>query len=90
MLQLVKEFPFPFLRCMISRFLPGLAYVHSVMDTQTNLHLRTNSRVSRVIFEGNKAVGVAYVPARNRAHKGARLETIVRVRKDLKGDRLDP
>jgi alcohol oxidase len=50
------------------------------MDTQTNLHLRTNSRVSRVIFEGNKAVGVAYVPSRNRAHKGALLETIVRVR----------
>ncbi|KAF8580577.1 GMC oxidoreductase [Ramaria rubella] len=57
------------------------AYVHSVMDTQTNLHLRTNARVSRVIFEGNKAVGVAYVPSRNRGHKGALLETIVKARK---------
>ncbi|PAV14903.1 alcohol oxidase [Pyrrhoderma noxium] len=57
------------------------AYVHSVMDVQTNLHLRTNSRVSRVIFEGNKAVGVAYVHARNRAHKGELRETIVRARK---------
>ena len=47
------------------------------MDVQTNLHLRTNSRVSRVIFEGNKAVGVAYVHARNRAHKGELRETIV-------------
>jgi len=57
------------------------AYVHSVMDVQSNLYLRTNSRVSRVIFEGNKAVGVAYVPARNRAHGGQLRETIVRARK---------
>jgi alcohol oxidase len=57
------------------------AYVHSVMDVQSNLYLRTNSRVSRVIFEGNKAVGVAYVPARNRAHGGQLKETIVRARK---------
>lgn len=57
------------------------AYVHSVMDIQSNLFLRTNSRVSRVIFEGNKAVGVAYVPSRNRAHGAAIRETIVRARK---------
>ncbi|KAF7305399.1 Alcohol oxidase [Mycena chlorophos] len=57
------------------------AYVHSVMDVQNNLYLRTNSRVSRVIFEGNKAVGVAYVPARNRAHGAQIQETIVRARK---------
>lgn len=53
------------------------AYVHSVMDAQTNLHLRTNARVSRVVFEGTKAVGVAYVPSRNRAHGGQLKETIV-------------
>ncbi|KAG6868179.1 hypothetical protein C0993_006616 [Termitomyces sp. T159_Od127] len=57
------------------------AYVHSVMDCQTNLHLRTNARVSRVIFEGTKAVGVAYVPARNRTHGAQVKETIVRARK---------
>ncbi|KAK0467938.1 GMC oxidoreductase-domain-containing protein [Desarmillaria tabescens] len=57
------------------------AYVHSVMDVQNNLYLRTNSRVSRVIFEGNKAVGVAYVPARNRADGGRLCETIVKARK---------
>ncbi len=51
------------------------------MDTQSNLYLRTNARVSRVIFEGNKAVGVAYVPARNRAHGGQLRETIVKARK---------
>ncbi|KAJ7583061.1 GMC oxidoreductase-domain-containing protein [Mycena floridula] len=57
------------------------AYVHSVMDIQTNLYLRTNARVSRVIFEGTKAVGVAYVPSRNRGHGGALMETIVKARK---------
>ncbi|KAF8063216.1 methanol oxidase [Lyophyllum atratum] len=57
------------------------AYVHSVMDVQTNLYLRTNSRVSRVIFEGTKAVGVAYVPARNRVNNAQVKETIVRARK---------
>lgn len=57
------------------------AYVHSVTDLQHNLYLRTNARVSRVIFEGTKAVGVAYVPARNRAHAGELKETIVKARK---------
>lgn len=40
------------------------------MDVQHNLYLLTDARVSRVIFEGNKAVGVAYVPSRNRVHGG--------------------
>jgi alcohol oxidase len=57
------------------------AYVHSVMDVQTNLFLRTNARVSRVVFEGTKAVGVAYVPSRNRAHGGQVRETVVRASK---------
>ncbi|KAG6370938.1 hypothetical protein JVT61DRAFT_10805 [Boletus reticuloceps] len=57
------------------------AYVHSVMDVQSNLYLRTNARVSRVIFEGTKAVGVAYVPSRNRANNAEVQETIVRARK---------
>ncbi|KZT38402.1 alcohol oxidase [Sistotremastrum suecicum HHB10207 ss-3] len=57
------------------------AYVHSVMDIQTNLHLRVNSRVSRVIFEGTKAVGVAFVGPRNRVHAGQVREHIVRARK---------
>ena len=51
------------------------------MDIQTNLHLRTNSRVNRVIFEGTKAVGVGYVPRYNRAHGGKLLERIVKARK---------
>ncbi|KAL5501118.1 hypothetical protein ACEPAH_9505 [Sanghuangporus vaninii] len=57
------------------------AYVHSVMDVQNNLHLRTNARVSRVIFEGSKAVGLAYVPAKGRTHKNEIKETIVKARK---------
>ncbi|KAG1769548.1 GMC oxidoreductase-domain-containing protein [Suillus placidus] len=57
------------------------AYVHGVTDIQSNLYLRTNARVSRVIFEGTKAVGVAYVPSRNRANNAAVQETIVRARK---------
>jgi alcohol oxidase len=56
------------------------AYVHSVMDVQNNLFLRTNCRVSRVIFEGNTAVGVAYVSSKD--FSGAQpQETIVRARR---------
>lgn len=52
------------------------------MDVQDNLYLRTNARVSRVLFDANnKAVGVAYVPSRNRAHGGKVVETIVKARK---------
>ncbi|KAI0915540.1 hypothetical protein AcV5_003732 [Taiwanofungus camphoratus] len=58
------------------------AYVHSVMDVQDNLYLRCNARVSRVLFDANnKAVGVAYVPSRNRANGGKVQETIVKARK---------
>ena len=58
------------------------AYVHSVMDTQNNLYLRCNARVSRVLFDANnKAVGVAYVPSRNRANNADVVETIVKARK---------
>jgi alcohol oxidase len=37
------------------------AYVHPVLDTQDNLHLLVESKVVRVLFEGQKAVGVEYV-----------------------------
>lgn len=48
------------------------------MDVQTNLYLRCNARGSRVLFDANnKAVGVAYVPSRNRANAGEVQETIV-------------
>ncbi|KAF5362905.1 hypothetical protein D9758_007131 [Tetrapyrgos nigripes] len=57
------------------------AYVHSVMDIQSNLYLRCNARVNRVIFDGTKAVGIAYVPARNRASNAQLRETIVKARK---------
>lgn len=48
------------------------------MDVQSNLYLRCNARGSRVLFDANnKAVGVAYVPSRNRANAGEVQETIV-------------
>lgn len=52
------------------------------MDVQSNLYLRTNARVNRVLFDENKkAVGVAYVPSRNRANNAQLSETIVKARK---------
>ncbi|KAF8599079.1 putative methanol oxidase [Ceratobasidium sp. AG-I] len=56
------------------------AYVHPIMAEQTNLHLRCNSKVARVIFEGNKAVGVAYVNSRDHGATKT-IETVVRARK---------
>ncbi|KAG6835522.1 hypothetical protein H0H93_000577, partial [Arthromyces matolae] len=57
---------------------PATACIHTVLNVQSNLYLRTNARVSRVIFEGTKAVGVAYVPSRDRVHNAQVKETIVR------------
>ncbi|GAB1518032.1 hypothetical protein RhiTH_001090 [Rhizoctonia solani] len=56
------------------------AYVHPIMAEQSNLHLRCNSKVARVIFEGNKAVGVAYVNSRDHGQTKT-VETIVKARK---------
>lgn len=36
-------------------------FVHLIRDEQDNLHLLTQSKVVRVIFEGTRAVGVEYV-----------------------------
>ncbi|ELU36559.1 alcohol oxidase [Rhizoctonia solani AG-1 IA] len=57
------------------------AYVHPIMAEQSNLHLRCNSKVARVIFEGNKAVGVAYVNSRQVSAPYPTVETIVKARK---------
>ena len=49
------------------------------MDVQNNLYLRTNARVNRVLFDANnRAIGVAYVPARGRTNNNEVQETIVR------------
>ncbi|GAA6002773.1 hypothetical protein JCM10207_007669 [Rhodosporidiobolus poonsookiae] len=56
------------------------AYIHPLRKLQKNLHLHCNARVSRVIFEGNKAVGVAYVNPIERGHDEPK-EHIVRARK---------
>ncbi|GAA6038575.1 hypothetical protein JCM8097_009425, partial [Rhodosporidiobolus ruineniae] len=34
------------------------AYLHPVRKLQRNLHIQTNAKVSRVLFEGGKAVGI--------------------------------
>lgn len=52
-------------------------YIHPIMEVQSNLHLRCNATVSRVIFEGTKAVGIAYVNSRTHSKQ----ETIVKARK---------
>lgn len=56
------------------------AYIHPVMKLQQNLHLRTNCKASRVVFEGTKAVGVAYVGAKDHGEFAGR-ETVVKARK---------
>ncbi|GAA5862491.1 hypothetical protein JCM1840_004200 [Sporobolomyces johnsonii] len=55
-------------------------YIHPLRKLQKNLHLHTNATVSRVIFEGNKAVGIAYVNPIDRGHEMPK-EHIVRARK---------
>ncbi len=50
------------------------------MDVQSNLYLRTNARVNRVLFDGNnKAIGVTYVPARGRTNGNEVQETVVSI-----------
>jgi len=44
------------------------AYIHPVRKLQSNLHLITNAKCSRVIFDGDKAVGVAYCSPRHYGH----------------------
>ncbi|KAB5593139.1 Alcohol oxidase [Ceratobasidium theobromae] len=56
------------------------AYIHPIMAEQSNLHLRCNSKVARVIFEGTRAVGVAYVNSRDHGQTKT-VETIVKARK---------
>ncbi|GAA5907615.1 hypothetical protein JCM6882_004423 [Rhodosporidiobolus microsporus] len=56
------------------------AYIHPLRKLQKNLHLQCNALVSRVIFEGDKAVGVAYVNPIERGHDEPK-EHIVRARK---------
>jgi choline dehydrogenase len=43
------------------------AYLHPVMD-RPNLRVRTRTLVTRVLFEGNRAVGVEYTGRRGPAH----------------------
>ncbi|GAA5972731.1 hypothetical protein JCM11641_002995 [Rhodosporidiobolus odoratus] len=60
--------------------IPPATYIHPLRKLQKNLHLLCNSIVSCVIFEGDKAVGVAYVNPLERGHDTPK-EQVVRARK---------
>ena len=51
------------------------AYLHPVMK-RPNLEVRTRAMVNRVLFEGKRAVGVEYQPARGPAQQ-VRAETVI-------------
>jgi alcohol oxidase len=53
------------------------AYIHPVRKMQSNLHLLTNAKAARVIFEGDKAVGVSYCSPRHYGHEQVK-EHVVR------------
>ncbi|ORY40009.1 alcohol oxidase [Leucosporidium creatinivorum] len=55
-------------------------YIHPLRKFQKNLHLLCNAKAARVIFEGKKAVGVAYVNPINRGHDAPK-EHIIKARK---------
>lgn len=40
------------------------AYVHSTRAKHSNLHLKCNTKVDKVIIENGRAVGVATVPTK--------------------------
>jgi alcohol oxidase len=39
----------------------AFGYVHPVREIQNNLHLLLGHKVVRILFEGNKAVGIEYI-----------------------------
>src|ERR1700736_1310141 len=58
------------------------AYIHSTMRHQGNLYLACNTKVEKVIFEGNKAVGVQTVTTRHLTGEPP-VRTIYRARKQI-------
>jgi choline dehydrogenase len=52
---------------------------HDQAVTRPNYHLATGSKVRRIVLEGTKAVGVAFVPATG----SSAAETLVRARKEV-------
>lgn len=52
-------------------------YLFPVMDKRPNLHVETNARATRILFEGKRAVGVAYRQGKNDKEVRARREVIL-------------
>lgn len=53
------------------------AYLHPIMATRKNLTVITKARVQKVIFDGKRAVGVAYRRGREDAQAKAKREVIL-------------
>ena len=50
------------------------AYLHPVLKQRRNLTLKTRAQADKILFEGNKAVGVQYPPGPIRARHEGRLD----------------
>ena len=59
------------------RFSAAAAYLHPVMDQRANLTVLTKVRGERVLFEGKRAVGVAYRDGRMSKQVRAKKEVIL-------------
>lgn len=58
------------------------AYVHSTRARHTNLHLKCNTKVDKVIIENGRAVGVATIPTKP-LNGGDPVRKIYRARKQI-------
>lgn len=58
------------------------AYIHSTRAKYTNLHLKCNSKVEKVLIENGRAVGVVTVPTKH-VGPGEPPRTIYRARKQI-------
>ena len=59
------------------------AYIHSTMRNKDNLYLLCNTKIDKVIFEGNRAVGVKTVPTKPASGVANQESKIYRARKQI-------
>lgn len=59
------------------------AYIHSTMRNQGNLFLQCNTKIDKVIFEGNRAVGVQTLPTKPLSPRQVGEKRIFRARKQI-------
>ncbi|ODN02502.1 Oxygen-dependent choline dehydrogenase [Orchesella cincta] len=75
--QQVSFGPIEFSRRFGRRATSFTEYIRPILNSRRNLRIVTNARVSKVIFEGNRAVGVQYTIS------GRRSPSRVRARKEV-------